>query len=418
MTPGSVFFAQALLVIGLPYTVWRLLRVRAILPLVVVQIATGILLGPSFLGLWLPGIWERLFQPQHLQALSGLQWLAISLFAFLTGAHAHTDACGRARQMALWVTAGGMLLPFIAGTAGGLWLAQNTQVVGENQANTWWFALAVGISMAVTALPVLAALLREMRLTESPLGRMAISCAAMTDGLTWIFIAVMVLFFNGGDSFASIVWLLAASATYLLVCLVVVRPLLRRWLDAHAAEHELQLVAALLIALACALVADLVGLHHVVGGFIAGMLWPRQHAQPIAQQLDSVTSIALLPFFFLATGIKLSLGAMDSDTLTVIALCAPIAILAKIIGTALPARMNGLAWRDALALGSLMQTKGLVEVVVLSIFLDAGIIGQTAFSGLLIVALGTTVLAKPLTEIVLGSARKFASATKLHHKSP
>ncbi|NRR31119.1 cation:proton antiporter [Oxalobacteraceae bacterium] len=401
MNSTTVFFAQALLVIGVPYFLWRVLRMRSILPLVVVQIITGILLGPSVLGEWAPELWRRLFAAPQLGALSGLQWLAITLFSFLTGAHLrHQDDAGT-RRVVLWATVGGMALPFILGTGGGLWLARHAASVTGPNSNQWWFALAVGLCMAVTALPVLAAILREMRLSDTALGGLALSCAAAIDGATWVLLAIMLIVHGGGDSLWAMGSLLACSGAYLLVCLYVLRPLLQRWIGKKNDDPEFHLVLALMLALASAMVSELVGLHHVLGGFIAGMIWPRQHAPRVAQQLEGVTSVVLLPFFFLATGIRLSVGAINADVLTVIAVCAPIAIAAKILGSALPARMAGLDWRNAWALGTLMQTKGLVEVVVLAVLLDAGIIGVPAFSGLLFVALGTTVLAKPLTALIL-----------------
>lgn len=401
MNATTVFFAQALLVIGVPYFVWRSLRIRAVMPLVVVQIIAGILLGPSVLGTLAPQLWSQLFDPAKLGPLGGLQWLAITLFSFLTGTHLKQQDSAQGRRVALWATVGGMALPFVCGAAGGLWLASHVGAVVGRNSNAVWFAVAAGLSLSVTALPVLAAILREMRLSDTRVGGLALSCAAAIDGVTWLVLAGMLIVHGGGGSLAAIGSMLASSALYLAVCLLLIRPLLQRWIGKQEFEREFHLVLALMLALASAMVADMVGLHHVLGGFIAGMIWPRRHAAAIARQLEGVTAVALLPFFFLATGIRLSVGSFNQDVLAVIAVCAPIALVCKVVGSALPARLAGLDWRNAWALGMLLQTKGLVEVVVLSVFLDAGMIGLPAFSGLLFVALLTTVLAKPLTTAVL-----------------
>ena len=404
MNTSAVFFAQALLVIGIPYLLWRVLKMQSILPLVVAQIITGILLGPSVLGAVAPGLWRSLFDAPQLSALSGLQWLAITLFSFITGAHLRPAENDGMRRITLWATAGGMLIPFVFGTAAGLWLTRNVPSVGSQGGNIWWTALAIGICITVTALPVLAAILREMRISDSLIGRLALSCAASTDAMTWVLLAVLLIAHAGSASLTSIIRLLTLSALYLAFCLYVVRPLLQRWVGRRTFDPEFNLMLAMLLALASALLSELVGLHHVLGAFVAGMIWPRQHARLVVKQLEGVTTVVLLPFFFLATGLRLSVGAINGDVIWVIAVCMPIAIVAKIAGSAIPARLAGLDWRNAWTLGVLMQAKGLVEVVVLTVFLDAKIIGVTAFSGLLFVAIGTTILAKPIATLLLGRA--------------
>ena len=403
-----VFFAQAMLLIGLPYGLWRFLRLRAVFPLVVVQILVGILLGPSVFGAVAPHWWAALFDAPKLALLSGLQWLAIALFSFLTGLHLRQGQGGAGRRgITLAVTAGSIALPLALGGAAGWWLANNVAAALGQGGGRLWFALAVALCTAVTALPVLAAILREMRLDDAPLGALALRCAALNDGVIWLLLTALLAAHRGAGSDLAAwmppwtVWCAAGAA-------LAVAPLLMRRIGRREFEPELHLVAALMSALGLALAFDVIGLHHVIGAFVAGLIWPRRHAARVAQLLGPVTMVALLPFYFLGTGIRLPVGVLDHDALLVCAVSAPIAILAKIAGSALPARCAGMGWRSALALGALLQTKGMVEVVVLAILLDAGLIGVAAFSGLLLTALATTVLAKPLTAYLLrkeGTAR-------------
>ncbi|WP_317205657.1 cation:proton antiporter [Janthinobacterium sp.] len=396
---SPVFFVQALLVVGLPYFLWRCAGLRRLLPLVVVQIIVGILLGPSVFGALAPHWWAGLFDAARGSMLPGLQWLAIALFSFLTGVHLRGQGGAGQGRATLWICAGSIALPLLAGAAGGLWLAGNvgTALAAGGAA---WFALAVGVCTAVTALPVLAAILREMRLDATPVGAMALRCAAWNDALIWILLAALLLAHRGAGMEPA-AWLPPATVWGAAGAALLLAPPLMRWIGRRDFEPELHLVVALISALGLALAFDLIGLHHVIGAFVAGLIWPRRHASRIAAQIEPLTMVALLPFYFLGAGLRLPVGALSHDALLVFAVTAPLAILAKMAGSAVPARLAGMAWREALALGALLQTKGMVEVVVLGVLLDAGLLGVTAFTGLLLTALATTLLAKPLTACLL-----------------
>ncbi|WP_064576635.1 cation:proton antiporter [Cupriavidus gilardii] len=398
MNGAAVFFLQAAIVVGLPYALWRLFGKGRVLPLVVVQILVGIGLGPTGFGRWFPEAWATLFGPQALSMLGGLQWLAVTLFCFLTGLHLRETELGGQPRAAVAAGVGGIVLPFCLGTAAGAWLvADLPQLAGPN-AGPIGFALVLGLCSAVTALPVLAAILREMGMASTGMGHLALRCAALTDGVVWLALAVVLV---GHGEGAGPLGVAALALTYLAACLLVARPLLARWLSRDGWHAEPLLAVALVTVLVSAFLSELVGLHHVMGGFVAGLVWPRQHASQIRKLLEPATVVVLLPFFFLAAGLRTTVGMADGEVLRVFAIAVVVAVVGKTVGVAVPARLAGLDWRQAWTLGALLQTKGLVEVVVLGILLDAGLIAGPAFSGLLWMALATTVLARPLAAIAM-----------------
>jgi len=395
LNPIAIFFVQACLVVGTPLVLWRGLRMGGIVPLVVMQIAGGIVLGPSVLGVLWPENWQLLFGAQKLTALSGLQWLAVVLFAFLSGLHIGGPGAGGMRRIAISAAVGCVALPFVMGLGAGYLLADWRPALLGPAATTWQFAIAVGVSMAVTALPVLGAILREMKLTDTTAGRLALTCSAFSDASIWIVLSFILA--STGQAAAHDPWrLVMGGALYVAVMLAVVRPLLARWLPTLRG-NDARLAAVVVLIFASACVSELIGLHYILGGFLAGVVLPRHASADIGRQLEPTTVVVLMPFFFLMTGLRTDLTTAGTDALIVFALCTLVAVIGKMAGTALPARWAGLGRRDAWAVGALAQTKGLMEVVVLAILLENRLIGTAAFSGLLLMALATTVLAKPFT---------------------
>jgi len=395
LSPIAIFLVQACLVVGTPLVLWRGLRMGGIVPLVVMQIAGGIVLGPSLLGAVWSEKWHALFGAQQLIALSGLQWLAVVLFAFLSGLHVGGPETKGLGRVAISASVGCVMLPFVLGLAVGYLLGNWRPTLLGEAAAPWQFAIAVGVSMAVTALPVLGAILREMKLTNTTAGRLALTCSAFSDAAIWIVLSC-ILATTGQASSQDPLRLLIGGVIYVSVMFGVVRPILARWLPGlRGDDARLAAVAVLIFASACA--SELIGMHYVLGGFMAGVVLPRHAAADIGRQLEPTTVVVLMPFFFLIAGLRTDLNTAGADELIVCAVTTLVAVAGKLVGTALPARWAGLGRRDAWALGALVQTKGLMEIVVLTILLENRLISTPAFSGLLLMALATTVLAKPLT---------------------
>lgn len=406
MSAASVFFLQALLVVGLPYLLWQVCRLRKLLPMVVVQVLAGIALGPTVFGKLNPEVWSMLFGPAQLSMLSGLQWLAVTLFCFLTGLHLREMNAGAQPRLVLAVSAGSILLPLVLGTGVGWWLGTVLPSAAGEQADVAWFAIAMGLCAAVTALPVLGAILGEMKLHGTRLGALALQCAALNDGVVWILLAAILIGHGQGQHGGNLAVMAGHALLYLAGFALLVRPTLAWLARRHAFDRDMLLVLALVVILASAFAAEQAGLHHVLGGFIAGMIWPRELAAQVRRHLEAATVSVLLPFFFLNAGLRAQITVAGTDVLLVFGVSLLVAVFAKIAGVAVTARWAGLEWRQAGALGCLLQAKGLVELVVLAILLDAGIIGSTAFSGLLLMAVTTTVLAGPLASLALRYGRR------------
>jgi Kef-type K+ transport system membrane component KefB len=403
--PISLFLLQALLVLVVPALVWHMARLRRLVPLAVVQILTGIVLGPSLLGRLLPGTLGPLIAPDALAPLSGIATLAVLLFAFVTGLHLEPGQLRGRGPGFLALGIGSTALPALLGALVGLPLAWAHPDLPGAHAGDGTFAAAVGIAAGVTALPVLGAILREMGLLERPLGRLALACAAVSDALLWLLLALLLAQVAGtqAEGGQGPVALLAGPA-YALFLLVVARPLLARLAARHIGDGDpgdLGLVAACAAALGSAAITEALGLHHILGAFLAGAVTPKALRWPLLLRLETPVAVMLMPFFFVLTGLRTVIEPASASFLMAFLLTTLAATAGKLGGTALLARAAGEPWPTALALGALMQTKGLIEVVVLTILLDAGVIGPPAFSALVLMALVSTAATMPLTRLFL-----------------
>lgn len=403
-SPILVFLGQAAILIALPYLLWRHTPVRFLAPLVVVQILVGIGLGPSLLGQAFPALASVLLQGERLAALSGLAALAVVMFAFLTGLHFDT-AEFTGRQGGFFATAlSSILVPAALGVAGGLLLFDAAPALAGRNASRWLFAVGVGVALAVTALPVLAAILRETGLLGERIGRDALGLAAVNDLMLWIMLAAVVSATHANASAGELLLLRVVLAMgYLAVMFIVVRPLARRRLRRLIETQESgegELVAVVALTLASAWITECLGFHYILGAFIAGVILPPACAAPLIRQIEPYIVVVLLPFFFILTGLRIDLKPGGEGVALVFWIGTAIAVVGKMFGTLVPARLAGASWRDSWRLGTLMQCKGLLDVVVLSVLLDAGILAPAAFSALVLMAVATTAATKPMLMLI------------------
>jgi len=376
---------------------------RHALPLAVVQILVGIVLGPSVLGRLAPELVAPLISPQALAPLSGIATLAVVLFAFVVGLHADAGLLRGRGPALIWIGIGSALLPTLLGAGAGLLLAHRYPGAVGPQASPGEFAAAVGICAGVTALPVLGAILLQMGLLRQRLGQLALACAAINDALLWIFLAGLLAYGAGWRSGGGTFWpVLLGGPLYLLLVFGLVRPALARLAMSRTKEADpgLGLAAACATALGSAALTEALGLHHVLGAFLAGVAMPGAVRRAILMQLEAPVAVALMPFFFVLTGLRTMVDLSSGTFVAVFLLTTLAATLGKFGGTALLARAAGEGWPTALGLGALMQTKGLMEVVVLTVVLDAGLIGPATFSALVLMALVSTAATMPLTRLV------------------
>ena len=404
MTADPIFILQALAILVLPLMVWRVLRLRGAVPLVVVQILVGIALGPTLFGRLAPEAFHLFFNPATLTPLWGVASIAVLLFGFVTGLHLDpADFLGRGRAFAL-VAGASVAVPTAAGFLGGLWIAAHQ--LGElGGVGPVGFAIAIGICIGVTALPVLGAILREMDLLGRRIGNYALGIAAVNDAALWLLLGgLMTAVAGGAPGNPEMLLRVLGLPVYLAAMVWIVPPMIRRAageLLRDGPMRERALAGVCSLALGSAMVTQILGLHYIFGAFIAGAVMPHELRKPLLDRLEVTTVGVLMPFFFMLTGLRtlFDLGSVGFVEIAVV--MTALAIFGKVGGTALTARLTGETWPDALALGALVQTKGLMELIVLTILLDRGIIATNVFSALVLMAVVTTMLAMPLARLAL-----------------
>lgn len=397
--------AVALALVLLPWLLWRVPAVRRVAPLAVVQILAGVALGPSLLGRLAPEWHAALFRPPVLAALDGLATIGVLLYVFVSGLHLNLGALRSEARGLSALALGSFALPFALGLGVGAWVVGGGAVpdaIGP-RGDAALVVAAVAVCVAVTALPVLAAILREMELIATRLGQRALALAAVNDALLWLVLAALLALAAG--SAADVLLTAGLAVLWLGLLALVARPLLARLAAGGGAEGERMLVAGVATAIASAACAEAIGLGYIIGGFAAGVAVPMRARAALIARLEGVTATVLLPFFFMATGLKALIEPGSAAFLALLAVATAATFVGKIAGVALPARLAGREpWPQALALGVLMQAKGLMEVVVLAVLHDAGLIGGTLFSGMVAMAILCTVVTAPLTRAALARA--------------
>lgn len=405
MSPLAIFIAEGAILIALPYVAWRYLGFRNVAPLAVVQVMAGLALGPSVLGIAAPDFQHWLFPDANLAKLSGVATISVVLFTFLTGMHLEERMVRNARPATLGIAFSSFLVPLLLGFGLGYWFAvSNPALVGPN-AKVWEFAFGFGICIAVTALPVLAAILREMKIINAELGQQALGYAAINDAGLWVAVSVLLVITG---SHAENPWRMAWIPVYLIVIIFFVPWLMRRVAAKRRDANGQQDVSDTVLIVACALAfcasvaSEYVGLGYVVGAFLAGVAMPLEVRTPLIRRLDWPAALLLMPFFYMVTGLKTQADLLSSSMIWLVAASTAFAMIGKIAGVAIPSMLCGESWRRSVALGTLLQSKGLMEVLVVTIFMDAGIITPVIFSAVILVAIICTLATMPLTWLVAG----------------
>ncbi len=392
MTPILTLLLQAVVIVSVARTTGSLFR-RFGQPRVVGEMVAGILLGPSLLGRVAPQASALLFAQPSLVALSTFSEFGLILFMFLVGIHldsGHLRANGRLVMVTSYVS---MLLPFGLGVV--LALAVSGQF-GIGGAARLPFVLFVGLSLSVTAFPVLVRIVGEHHLASTRLGTVAVACAAFNDVAAWVALALVTsLVHTGGASIGrSLLWL----AAYAAIMLTVVRPCLR-WLLQRVDHGDGRLTVMLVAALASAAATEWLGIHPLFGSFFLGALMSHDVGDTAVYtgRIEPLTAVLFLPLFFAFTGLRTNVYLLTSPWLLAeTAIILAVAVLGKAAGPLLVGRRLGFSSREAMALGALLNTRGLVELVVLNIGLESGILPPPLFAMLMLMALITTAMTSPL----------------------
>ena len=367
-------------------------------PPVIGEMAAGLLLGPIVFGAWFPDIHAVVFAPESLSGLSSLSMLGLVLFMFIVGVELRAPDGVRAQfEAAGWVGVLSVLVPMGLGIA----VAPALHPLAPAGVGFWPFALFMAAAMSITAFPILARILKERDMTHTRLGRLSLGGAAIADVFAWIMLALVVALIGSGDGYAGFLKTTLGLAAMCALVFGALRPLygwlLRRF--APDGQPSLMVLAAILIgAFACAAATEWLGVHAVFGAFLFGACLPRDDRllKSLIERVEYLAIVVLMPIFFALAGLSTTGDAFVGAGLGAMALILATAVVGKVIGGAAGARMAGYGWRDSLAVGSLMNARALMELIVMKVGLDAGVIGPSLFTMLLVMAILTTVMVGPM----------------------
>jgi Kef-type K+ transport system membrane component KefB len=370
-------------------------------PPVIGEVVAGIVLGPSLLG---PQASAFILPPAVAPFLGAIAQLGVLLYMFLVGLALHADLIRQRMHATVATSHASILVPFLLGALLTLDLYPR---FSSSDVPFTSFALFMGVAMSITAFPVLARILTDRRMLQTELGMIALSCAATDDVTAWCLLAFMV----GVAQTQVGAGLVVAGETlaYIALMVLLVRPLLRRVVKRWETERLPRgAVAFVFVALLLsALTTEYIGIHAIFGAFLLGAMIPHNSAvaRAFTQQLESVVTILLLPAFFAFTGMRTRIDLVSGlDQWVSCGLIILVATLGKFGGTFVAARLTGLHWRYAAALGTLMNTRGLMELVVLNIGLDLKVISPTLFAMMVLMALVTTMVTSPVLQLLIPPA--------------
>ncbi|PRC94216.1 cation:proton antiporter [Solimicrobium silvestre] len=393
----DLFFAAVLVFVCVPTALSRLLRIERIFPLVFLQLVFGLFLSQSGLLGWL--------KTQHIDflngslgfSLQGLGWLGVVIMIALAGG----DSMSGTRNSKAWyfvpISVVGFSVTCTLGGLVGYHLATLYPGVVGSQATPLRSAFALGVTLSVTALPVLIAILRDTGLAASTVGKLAVNCAMLDDIWMWLGIALILSFDSTNGHVVRIFPLLAG---YLVLMLLVLRPVLRHRYGSKSATSLNVILVFVSVICFSAMLTDLIGLHPLFGAFIGGAIFPQQVLDQWRESLTSICQVLLLPFYFIMTGMRLQFDISDQAFWLLTTIVTATAVAGKFIGVALAARCSGLPWRESSMLGCLMQCKGLMELIAINIFFDTRLIGPKIYSALAMMALISTLLTVPAMTII------------------
>jgi Kef-type K+ transport system membrane component KefB len=388
MNTTEIYLVAMLIILSVPYLVWRLGRTEYFAPLVVVQIVAGVLLGPGVLGAAFPAYYEFVFTPTVVQSLNGVAWWAVSLFIMLAGIELDLKSAWRERRES-GVTAGfALMTPLVFGCLAALALLPFEGWIGP-KAQDWQFVLGVGMGCAVTALPILVLLMEKMGILGTPLGQRILRYASLDDIAIWSVLAIVLL-----D------WQRVGKQVAFVLAFVALGLLFRRLMQRVPQSDRWYL--ALIWLVACALGADWCGLHYMVGAFLAGVIMDADWFE--REQLDAMRRMVLLvlmPVFFLSTGLRTSWGVGGAAVFLVAGWLLLASVSGKLLGVRIAGKVLGWPAGEASLVGWLLQTKALIEIIFANILLDKGVITSETFTALLLMAITSTMLTVPVVNPML-----------------
>ncbi len=383
MNTTELYLVAMLIIFSVPYLVWRGFRTEYYAPLVVVQIIGGILLGPGVLGAILPDYYSTIFTTDVITALNGLAWWAVMIFVFIAGLELDLSEAWKNRGET-GVTAGlALLAPLVFGALAAIGMLQFPGWVGTG-GQDWQVVLGIGMACAVTALPILILFMEKLEILRAPLGQRILRYASLDDIAIWGVLALILLDWEriGRQGMFLVGFALAACAV--------------RWIMTRIPERDRWHVALIWLA-ACGLAGDWSGLHFMVGAFLAGAVLNRDWFDQARMDIfRNHVLLAIMPVFFLSTGLKTQWGVGGVAVFVAAGVLLIASVAGKLTGVHIAVRI--LKWKkgEASVIGWLLQTKALIMIIFANILLDRQIITNEAFTALLLMAVGSTMLSIPI----------------------
>lgn len=371
-------------------------------PQVVGEMVAGVVMGPSLFGLLFPGAQAHIFPKASLTITYAVAQIGLVLYMFLIGMEFQVALIRKRLRSAASVSLAGIMTPFMLGSLLALMLIRNGAYFTPNVAR-WEAMLFMGAAMSITAFPMLARIIYERGLTGTSLGTLALAAGSMDDAAAWCILALVLASFNRNPVIA--LSAIGGGVLYAALVLTIGKRLLARL--GRKVERDGMMSAplftfVLMLVMLCAWVTDAIGIYAVFGAFILGAAMPRgMFTQEIERRIEPLTTNFLLPLFFVYSGLNTRLGLVDSMMAWTIALVILfIACFGKGVACWLAARLNGEDNREALAIGTLMNARGLMELIILNIGLERGVITPTLFTIMVMMAIVTTLMASPVFELV------------------
>lgn len=376
-------------------------------PQVVAEMIAGVLLGPSLFGLFWPDLFARLFPKESMKVLFPVSQLGLATYMFVVGLEFRMDIIRSRLKSAVAVSLAGMVTPFVLGAALGWYFFDHTSLFPPRTSRLEGMVF-LGASMCITAFPMLARIIHFKGLAGTVMGTVALGAGALDDAAAWCLLAVVLASFD--DNPAHAVMNIGGGAAYVALAFLVLRPLLARWargIDRRGTLSDREFVICLALMSLGAWFTDAIGLHAVFGAFVMGAAMPRGTvSRTLIERVQPLTVALLLPLFFTFSGLNTQIGLLDSAHLW---LMATLILLAAIAGKGLAcwvgARATGIAHREALGIGTLMNARGLMELIIINIGLQRGLISPALFATLVIMAVVTTLMASPIFEWLVGRRR-------------
>lgn len=371
-------------------------------PSVIGEIIAGIVLGPSLIGMYYPEFSAFLFPKESLGNLQFLSQIGLIFFMFVIGMELDLKSLKNKAHDAVVISHASIIIPFALGVALAYFTYSTFAPKGIEFSS---YSLFLGISMSITAFPVLARIVQERGIHKTKLGTIVITCAAADDVTAWCILAAVIAIVKAG-SFTSSLYVIGLAVLYVIVMLKVVRPFLKRVADINNTKESLNkpVVAIFFLTLLfSSYVSELIGIHALFGAFMAGAIMPEntKFRTVFIEKVEDVSVIVLLPLFFVFTGLRTQIGLLDNPNLwEMTAVIIAVAVIGKFFGSALAAKFVGHNWRDSLSIGALMNTRGLMELVVLNIGYDLGVLSTEVFTMMVLMALVTTFMTGPALDLI------------------